>query len=523
MNIFKSDDGINALFQKQNIIYFFVYLAIYLLIYGFFACRFGFVYDEAREFGQETTKTYLCSNRWGLYYYRVLWGEGTCQWIAGLMAGCFISVSLLIQVQLFKLRQHWQKVCYGMLYLSGLQWMYQLQFCVQSDAVALGLLFNTIAAVLVMKKPTICSNIIAIVLVGISVSFYQSIILHFATLFVALLLSDLISENKTPSLITVFRGAAAAVLGIVLWVIMAKIAYAISDIPVADVSYTSGYTTAKKFSEHNIVREFNIWWTPINALVIAPVKAFTQSILSVSPWYGLIVIPVGCLLAIIIQAKQTFYFKLCGLCLIIAALAIPYEMLRVHPLRIYVAAPLSFSALWAVLFPLMESKQCHRTILCTIIISFCLMLKAAYVCNGMASYEAYSYNRSLTMLQDMNMRGTLVANAANTPDCPIYVLGTLPHPDAPANDYIATYKVDNTESDKPTPHMLFQKGGLTIYAKHARYPRIQTYWGSREKVEDLANIPMWPNHGSVVAHGDAVYIKVSEFIDDLPTAEELGN
>lgn len=84
---------------------FAVYMAIYLLIYGFLLLRLAPLWDEVYDYCGEGMDSYVIFRRWGQFLYRIVFAEGLQPYIAGIVAGIYICLAILLQTAYFRFFQ----------------------------------------------------------------------------------------------------------------------------------------------------------------------------------------------------------------------------------------------------------------------------------------------------------------------------------------------------------------------------------------------------------------------------------
>ena len=229
-------DSANPLLNRHEIALCFGYFALYMLVYVPVCVRQGLHWDEVFDVAGAANGTYVAAGRWGLALYRYLFGMGYIPWASGVVAGLYIAAALVLQTRLFSIRAGFGLVLYGALYIGCVQWVNQLQYSHQSDAVALSLLCATVAAYLLNERAVRCRCFASVMLIY-ACSVYQTSMLYLLViLFVKMLADDQKISFFERDFISKF-----------IWIFFAGCAYLVSQrislmLPVLteeDLSYTA--------------------------------------------------------------------------------------------------------------------------------------------------------------------------------------------------------------------------------------------------------------------------------------------
>jgi len=192
-----------------------VYISIFLLIYAYQIFRPGVHYDELYDFRGEGLSQFVAAGRFGLALYRHVFCEGMLPWTAGMLAGVFLSLSIVWQTHLLRLTSPLMRLLYGSFYFACIQFSTHLSFSQQSDVVALGMLISTAAVYLYSRGAR--GKCAAIVCLASALSIYQSLWLCFITLWLACALRN---PNHVPGMKAMAKLGAVSLAALALYSVL---------------------------------------------------------------------------------------------------------------------------------------------------------------------------------------------------------------------------------------------------------------------------------------------------------------
>lgn len=491
--------------RHSCILQWLVYLFIYVCIYGYAMFRFGMDYDEVNCFGMGLNDEYLIIGRWGLYLYRYVMGGGTAPFVAGLIAAFYLSYALVLQTRMLELRKVWQQVLYGVMYLGCLQWMFQLRYAVQTDAVALSFLLMTFSALLLQEKG-IAKLVLSCALLCFSLSIYQSNGLYWVALLMVFGIKSTIRDNKLPSFRWCIKAAGITIVAVLLYSLISKLVVQYANVPEEFKMKLLGTVDARTpYWIHQSENTFQILQAFGHYTITVPIKRF---IMGNGQYHGHWV----CYTALLPITYLLYYvWRHCSWKLsivltpfIISLPFIPYETLRSFPTRVYVAEPLVLASAWGL--ALTVYKPTEKSALKALLSCLCafVFVKSMYRASIMAADEAYYFQTSAEEFQNMNERGRQVGIQAGYYDCPIIILGSVEHP----SGELYTMEQNGKYENQASPCLLYWD--VETYAEFLRYPRLKQ--GSKEDIERhaeaYAQMPSWPSDQSVRADKGEVIIRI---------------
>ena len=496
--------------QMRTFALWFAYVLVYLCIYGLTIFRFGMDWDEVNCFGLPANVECLLNGRWALYLYRVAMGGGTLPFAGGLVAGFYMAAALVLQTRLFHLERMWQKMVYGVMYMSCLQWVFQLRYSIQSDAVALGFLLLS-AAALLLARPTALRTGAAVAAITCSLGIYQSLGLYWVVLVMVYLTCHIFKNGSFPAKGWWLGTAAATVAAIVLCFAFAGLAEAWADAPAefkADMaSSVTGRHPQWVYQAHGIKEQVVAF---LHYAITVPLDLFFNGNIQYhNHWVCFTAfIPIAC---VIWHAWRSLGWMQAAAAsaLALALPFLPYETLRYFPTRVYVAEPLALACSWGLLLAVWPARSLPRWRTAILLLAGFVMLKSMYRAALMARDEAYYFQQGLVELQNMHERGRQVALQNGLKDCPIVLFGAAERPDGDM------YSMEQNGRFPDTALPEFNFFGASNYAKYMRYRNLrQADKGEKKQyTEALNEMPCWPADDSIRAERGIIIIK----INDIPS------
>lgn len=493
--------------QVRAFVQWFAYVLIYVCIYGLTIFRFGMDWDEVNCFGHPANVEYLLNGRWALYLYRVLMGGGTLPFAGGLVAGFYMAAALVLQTRLFRIERLWQKMVYGAMYMGCLQWVFQLRYSVQSDALALGFLLLSAAALLLARPtaPRVCAAVAAI---ACSLGGYQTLGLYWVVLVAAHLAVFILLNRSFPARRWWLCTGAATVAAIVLCFAFAGLAQAWADAPAeykADMarSVTDRYPQWV-YQAHGIKEQVVAF---LHYAIKAPLDLFFNGNIQYhNHWVCFTAfIPIAC----VIRHAWSRLDWIQAAAVSVLALALPflpYETLRYFPSRVYVAEPLALACSWGLLLTVWPARPLPFWRRAILLLAGFVMLKSMYRAALMARDEAYYFQQGLVELQNMHERGRQAALQNGLKDCPIVLFGAAERPDGD----LYSMEQNGRFPDSALPEFNFL--GASNYAKYMRYRNLRQAAKGEEKqyAKAINEMPCWPADDSIRVDQGIVIIKINE-------------
>lgn len=482
-----------------------VYLCIYLAIYGYASFRFGPGWDEINCYAKPVNPEYLLVGRWGLHLYRIVFGGGAVPFVAGLVAGMFLSAALVMQTYALAIRGWFPKLVYGGMYFACIQWLLQLRYCVQSDALGLAFLSLSAALLLLAAKPW-WAHFLSSLLVCLALSVYQTMGLVWVALLLLYALSGLILQGRMPEKHWCVRCAIVTVCAIAVFFAVAAFAKNCVSVP----------QEMREALQQSVVDRYPQWIAQANGPV-EMAKAFAhysitvplkQAILAhdlyAGHWvYTTVLIPVLLLLPGLWRRKRGAA-ALLGTVLLLAAPLLPYETMRVFPGRVYIAEPVIVAGMWG-LFLQTETGRLRAAKAAVALLVCFACLKSMYKVALSTAEETYYFERGIEELQNMHERGRQAAMAAGLKDCPIVLMGCYDF----TNEQMKAGWANHFQ-DSALPVLIYW--GADAYTEHLRYSRMkQGFDKDMEKHADtLKGMPCWPADDSIRVDQGEVIIKLNE-------------
>lgn len=469
--------------------WFAVYLFIYLLVNLYVLVRPSFHWDEILDWCGQATDTYLVAGRWGCYAYRTLLGEGCFPIVAGLMAGVYISLAIILHTHMLRLHGVLEKLVYAFVYVACNQWASQLVYAFLADAVALGLLFATLSvyALVCCKRVTI-----AVVFLVLAMGMYQSVALYFGVLWAAVSLSQ--NETELKQLIRFILVSCGGVIG---YFVVQKLCMLLIPVPQETIDYVTGYQATT--SNWPLALK-----SPLYTKFLCAQFYFRQSLAHAcgfGEYLNLVtasaMIPMVLLVVRYARSGACAVAKICKIALVLIIWYSPFVftflMLGFPGERVWVAAPVSVAALW-VLF-LKEYSVSRRVWAVVAILALTMVFKATYSNGVNARKEAYEYHTSIDQLKLIHAEARIMAIEADI-DSPEIILISNVSGKCHSNAYLL-------------PHA-FQSGVISWYADHYHLGSLRWALDSEMPAYShlLTALPEWPHPKSMTIVNGNVVVKV---------------
>lgn len=495
--------------RSKDFILFCLFFLLYCCIYAVVTFRFGMVMEEVHEGVTVHHQMYISNMRWGVALWRGIFGFGALPLVSGMIAGVAISLSILIQTKIFGIHALRFKLAYAVIYLSGIQWLYQLVYSNQSDVVALSFLACSIAVYLGKFREGWVRCIVPGVLFTFAISCYQSSVIYAVVLSIATYMVALLNGNAS-----VYKGLVkpfiVLIIALMAWWIVAKL--------LCLTSLTSDSMNKSVASyQHEMIR-----WSRLEGLSLSlQLRCIFRYFVTVPlshifgcnhpcQWvYTSALLPTA--LILLNLWKTVSWRKFVGVTvLLLIILYLPFAMGAIFvaalPQRVLVAEPLAAACIWGIYFSGSRQLRIFNSwYWCTFLV-FCV-ISAVYAVAAYARTERYCYERAKEELLLMHARGMESARAAGLQECKIILFGD--YGGAEIDDYYMNSKSLHLHSVHP--HIT--SGGrawIPAYAQYLRLPYLQV--ATEDDVARHSQVvdamPSWPSIGSVSVHNGDVIIKI---------------
>lgn len=370
---------------RRDILYFVFYFVLFLVVYSSMFMRLGLHWDELLDRYGGANGTYVAAGRWGLALFRSILGKGAMPWFYGLVAAGSIAVALVLQVRMFRFETSLLRVLYGALYISCTQFLYQLRYSYQGDAVAFGILCATVGMYILSTSNFNRSRaMVAVLLFIASIAMYQSLGVYIVALGLCWLL---IREDDSYLLKrAVFLFLCLSIASIV-WLGISKIAISIGCANCSDVCYTSavqdGLVGWKAMLEE--AHKGNYYIMKWYLLLIPRVVLGTTY---AGAWlYATVLVPFLVLSWKSLRRGRIFYFRMFALTVLwLSPCATSLIMGWACPqVRAELATPLCLAFLW--IFYLRDYRLVGRRAIFSLLLALFVLVRAGYTVSSYAWRE----------------------------------------------------------------------------------------------------------------------------------------
>lgn len=487
------------LFNRREIALCFGYFALYILVYVPVCMRQGLHWDEVFDVAGAANGTYVAAGRWGLALYRYLFGMGYIPWASGVVAGLYIAAALVLQTRLFSIRTGFGLFLYGALYIGCVQWVNQLQYSHQSDAVALSLLCATVAAYLFNERP-VRSRFFAAVLLIYACSVYQTSMLYLLViLFVKMLVDDekisFFERNFCSKLIWIFFAGCA-------YLVSREISLMLPVLTTADLNYTLHVQRSmSKWSEIAAASSLAEMFSLLALYTECYLKVILKNALGLTyegQWvYATSIIPLCGLLWHLGRHERNWMKVILLLCIWLMPFAMVLVVMTDQGPRVSLAEPLSCASMWMLWIKQGFFSERMKPVL--LIFALLVVLKGGYRVAVIAEDEKNLYASRMQNVSQLNARLLAAADARG---------GRL-------SKFIYFGEVPNTAPDVYRQRLSHRyDASILLLLPDGRFPGEMTVplrkancVETREFEPLVESMPHWPAPGCVVASGDTVLVK----------------
>lgn len=496
---------------KWSILFFFIYMAVY----GLAIFRFGKSVEDCGHLlvpGSEMVWSYFAATRWMLAIWRWVFGGGI-PFASGVVAGLLLSLAVLLQTYLFKIKGTFAIVLYAIFYFCCVQWLFVLRYAMLSDVMAFGLLCATLSVIFLRGDAPRFK--ISCVLLAISLGTYQTCIFYFIALWLAAELANADDYDERTAFKRMLTGICVCMAGALIWFVVNKFFILVSGCPQrwldAAATYNANQTNWPQLMECGLaILPRAIAHHILNEGVCFPVLCLIGE-KHIGQWiYGTALIP---MLVLIFgfwrhySCKKALRLSIYAVFLIYVPLSVAIVLLWgwASP-RVMVAEPVALAALWGIMISCVTSKKVQIACVC---FACFVALKGIYYGACHAHDEEYYWKSAMRELCNMEERGRQLALANNMENVPVVVLGTAPEPDL-ASGILFRMKDNGYLLGHCNPVAL--NLGHEVFDGYVRYMRLNRLrMGTPADMEKhrkaYAEMPSWPLDGSVRVDQGVVIVK----------------
>lgn len=479
--------------QRRNAWLFAAFLLMYAFVNATISLRMGLHWDEMADIDAGNTGDYVAAGRWGLALYRLLFGEGAFPLLAPVAGGLYICAALVWQVRLLRLQGIFPAIFYGGIYLSSVQWAYQLEYSHQCDALGLGVLAVTAGVASICRKRSF-AGVLAVVF-GVAV--YQSLLFYAAALLVVLHLAE--GDARARRLLW---GGACLVLACMVYFALNAIALQLPWVSPQEVAQQRWYQIGmSRWSEYPVGAGLGEQCHFLGYYGIRFAKMTAKNMLGLAyagQWvFATVLFPLGALLSDYVRRGRRVHAFL-----LLVVWWLPFCMilptLSDQGARVSMAEPLALAGIWGLWLRERGLSRTARRLLAVLLCA--ALLKSAYRVADIAVNEYYVYRTNLDCVREMHTRAVSMAECAGQPGAPILLVGN------PPLDPEVTWTRRECLGSRGymPPKILFR------YCRFMHIPDMR--YATPEETEtyraDYLQMPTWPAAGSVRHAGNAIIIRI---------------
>lgn len=496
--------------HKKDIFLALTLFFVYVCIYGYMSLRLGIGTEEAYAIAGESGDVYIANGRWGIYLYRKFSFIGPISYGAGIVAGIYLSIALILQIKILELKSLWGSLIFGLMYLSCIQWAYQLRYSNQSDVIALGILCIS-WAVYLLKHNGWRYFLISTILITLAISIYQSLCIYVTMLTLLLCLYKYINTNNFRLFQWGLRVISIILSSLLLYFLIKYLIISLSDIPAEYLEYIKEYQKGMTGHEQAIESDVPMWIIIghyIKESLLNEMFGFAYR----GQWIMNGAYIAGVLLILKIAHNKTNHIKkIISLMLLGTIYVLPYSLttllMHVQQLRTFMAEPLLLAGTWAICIPYIDQMKWRKLQHLITLMSGCFFISAIYNTSLIAGHEAYAFNRAKEELLTMYNRARTIAINENLGDCRIVILGYLPNI---PKEHLYLLTETGIHNNQASPYILRQGVWAQQYIDFMRLFGMKS--GTKEDInyhqKVYQQMPTWPKHGSVCSSRGEVIIKI---------------
>lgn len=505
--------------HKKDVALFFVMFVAYICIYGYMSLRLGMGPEEVTAIAGERNDLYIAGGRWGHYIYRQFAQLGTIPFGAGIIAGLYICLSIILQTKILKVHSIWASAIYGVLYLSCIQWTFQLRYSNQCDSIGAAILLISVA-VFILQKADWFRVLLSIILITLAISIYQSLVTYAVTLMLIQGIHSAVYQKDLPFIRWAVKSAFVILSAFGLFLISSYTFITYSDIPSRVLDYVLTYRSSSTGYEAAMESSLPLWKT-IFLQAKSSLLHYYLSTYYKSHWIMFsIIVACGIILVKIATDKQKWTTKILCAAMVCALMVMPYSisvlMLSHQSIRVIVAEPLLLAGIWGLAVPYITQNGWIKAQHAITFMTGAFFLEAIYTSSEIAANEAYSFERAKEEVREMYERGRELANMENLGECRIVILGNAPP--LSASEHLFYLDKTGTHYGQASPYIFCGRGygWAQVFLYYMRLHRVER--GTDKDVllheETYNSMPAWPHQGSVRASKGEIIIRVEPHSPD---------
>ncbi len=467
-----------------------LFFALFCVCYAYQFLGLGLDLDEVMDFYGASLDTYTAQDRWGHAAYRLLLGEGTAIWAAGIATAVYLAVAYALQLRLLQVEARVEKLIYLGFYLACPQFASMLGFLQHVDAIALSLLLSTTAIYLFYQqgRKLWLRALLGVLMLSIAAGCYQTSLFYALVLVFACELKTFYQQQqqarfpwaRLSKLALIFCAAVA------LWYALRMITYPLASEQARE--YAANYHSSR--SQLGIFPSLSL---QAKCLYLAHYAKLTviEALGSLSPtrWlYMTSILPLGYLLFSSL-CKLRGMARLGAPLMLALIWVLPFMLIFVlgteQPERTFLAEPLSLSVLWILAWrqaPQLKMRPLvQRAML--LFLAFAL-IKTLY--HAAAQERKRNHNYSL-LVQDFQQMERLRVASSFAEEKNLHVM------------LLPIYEEEFDSLILMPPYMHLQR--LDYFSTPSDLTVRKSY------VDKLKGRPYWPDIKSVIRESDTLIIK----------------
>lgn len=485
MDVYTSPIAENRSFR--DVPYALFCFALYLFIYGFLIFRFGMHQDEILDYDGRALGTYVGAGRWMLGIWRLLLPGGYLPFSGGLIAGLFISLTLVCQTKILGFTEKLPRLVYACFYLGCIQFAWMLYYSFLSDALALGFLLCTGSVFSYLRG----HRLLSVICMAFAIGVYQTNVLYMGVLFAAVLWRQS-SECRVGRLCAGFAFCVLAALA--LWKVIAIVSCHFPWVSESQIQYQITYQRGMflwgYLKEQNMAFLFIVF----GHLLLEAGKNLLGLTYDGQWVYATTLLPVS-FLAWKALREARVVVKCRKLLLLTVIWTLPFGFLVIMGTqqgpRTDLAEPLACALLWVLAISHFDFSDNYRgKVVCYVLLGM-LVLKSSVRVSVMARDEMYGFREAAATLHAIETCGIMLANHEGVDIERILLVGS-PKPGSPRPQaYLGS---------APTWYLNYIKSPFLVTAQESDIAP------HREILEEM---PAWPAPGSIRLHAGEVVVRIA--------------
>lgn len=482
-------------FAHGNRTLFLLTLAVGFFVYGYEITNFSLSIDEEWALLDGVSANYIRQGRWGIALLKhTLFPEGLIPFFSAAVSVVFLSCAAVLLQHIFRLKG-FSRYLFCLLFIAFPQFAYQMEFLMQADCVAFGMLASVFSYMLFQRfvaKKKIHYFLSALCIYAFSVSCYQSIIFFPCVIYC---LDCLRAELAgTPMLRkTWWKAGAYMLLSGLLYSASSSILLAASGLP------SSQYTW-----------QLLKWRTePLERCLLKILTHYPAHFAGIH-YYGeqifvTVLIPIASIVILAFRQLQGAS-RLVALLLLFAACLGTFSQLILlgwgQPPRVFLAQGLLFAGLWAML-PAQGAKA--RMLLGALTV-YCILFAAGHV-SQLFFMDSLRWESDKLLAHRLVNRVQDVAEAAPGVQTKIFIAGSYAEEMPKVANRTDVFGRSFFEWDGGSMGRML---GFMAANGIARFAPVSAAKLSSQQRRALREMPVWPNPRSVRLCEGVVLVKLSE-------------